>query len=234
MKRYLFFPDATPITWSITTPIVNHNPDSSRTVNLNPTSNAITYLWEQIEPDPNVTYATITPNNTTKNIVVTMPVGVNTVRYRVTLNGNTSNYKYVDILDYKWKCVDGVCIQDDTGIYNTQAECEAALIPANFIGGQCVGTIYTVNWSHYGNYSGSINGLNSFNTVTGPIEAVYQEWRIVGTDAVSETVIVTPTETVRIAAFATIPGYEGGWAISFNVTSITGTPDNCGNKYICP
>jgi hypothetical protein len=37
----------------------------------------------------------------------------------------------------KWSCSGGVCSLDENGIYNSQAECEAALIPPPFTGGQC-------------------------------------------------------------------------------------------------
>jgi len=43
----------------------------------------------------------------------------------------------------KWSCSGGVCSRNPNGIYNSQAECEAALIPPNFTGGQCVDTLYT-------------------------------------------------------------------------------------------
>jgi hypothetical protein len=44
----------------------------------------------------------------------------------------------------RWGCSGGVCSKSSTGIYNSQAECEAALIPANFTGGQIAGATYNV------------------------------------------------------------------------------------------
>jgi hypothetical protein len=44
----------------------------------------------------------------------------------------------------KWKCLAGVCSLDANGTYNSQAECEAALIPPPFTGGQCVGIAYRI------------------------------------------------------------------------------------------
>jgi hypothetical protein len=40
------------------------------------------------------------------------------------------------VLITKWKCQDGICIQDPNGVYASQAECQAALIPPPFMGGQ--------------------------------------------------------------------------------------------------
>ncbi|MFN7810130.1 MAG: hypothetical protein ACK5QB_16395 [Pseudanabaena sp.] len=42
----------------------------------------------------------------------------------------------------KWSCSAGVCSPNPNGIYNTQAQCEAALIPPPFTGGQCAKTYY--------------------------------------------------------------------------------------------
>ena len=42
----------------------------------------------------------------------------------------------------KWSCFAGVCSPDPNGIYNSQAQCEAALIPPPFTGGQCAKDYY--------------------------------------------------------------------------------------------
>lgn len=42
----------------------------------------------------------------------------------------------------KWSCSGGVCSPNANGIYNSQAECEAALVPAGFTGGQTSGNSY--------------------------------------------------------------------------------------------
>jgi hypothetical protein len=44
----------------------------------------------------------------------------------------------------KWSCSGGVCSLDANGTYNSQAECQAALIPPLFTGGQCVGKNYRI------------------------------------------------------------------------------------------
>jgi hypothetical protein len=45
----------------------------------------------------------------------------------------------------KWSCVSGgTCIENVLGTYNSLAECQAALVPANFTGGQCEGILYNV------------------------------------------------------------------------------------------
>ena len=63
----------------------------------------------------------------------------------------------------KWKCVGGVCIKAADGTYNSQAECEAALVPATFTGGQCVGLAYRIQVAvTFGDgtfYGTLINGL---------------------------------------------------------------------------
>lgn len=233
MKRYLFFPDATTTIWSIATPMVTYNPDSSRTVNLSSTSNATTYLWEQIEPDPNVTFATITPNNTTKNIVVTMPVGVNIVRYRVTLNGNTSNYKYVDILDF-WRCSGGVCVQNATSGYLTQAQCESYLIPPSFTGGQCLEASYTITTTTEYFSFGSLRTETTSATTTGKILSANVDF-LVPADNYGKCVrFVTSSGTfaMNVVAAGGSFYYE---LISISIVRTDGLPDTCGNlPSICP
>lgn len=96
MKRYLFFATSNS-DFELITPqfVLCGNP---RTVTLNPISSASSFLWEQIQPDPLILPVTFSPNNTSKNIVVSIPNGVTTkVVLRVTLNGNTSNYIYIEI-----------------------------------------------------------------------------------------------------------------------------------------
>ena len=75
----------------------------------------------------------------------------------------------------KWSCFAGVCSPDPNGIYNTQAECESALIPPPFTGGQCAKNYYfkiqfTTNLNtYYG--AGSINGQNLLTTQMSDAEA---------------------------------------------------------------
>ncbi len=42
----------------------------------------------------------------------------------------------------KWSCSAGVCLPNPNGIYNSLAQCQAALIPPPFTGGQCAKTYY--------------------------------------------------------------------------------------------
>jgi uncharacterized protein (TIGR02217 family) len=136
----------------------------------------------------------------------------------------------------RWKCQDGICILDPDGTYSTQAECEAARTLL-FTGGQCVGTSYTVTWALYGSYlgGGSTGFTAAANTVTGPISNIYWEWVDNGGDNSSaEMVIVAASGTVRTVAIATFTSVISNWAITFEIISITGTPDDCGDRYACP
>jgi hypothetical protein len=82
----------------------------------------------------------------------------------------------------KWRCSGGVCAPDPNGNYNSQAECEAALVPPTFTGGQCVGGSYYVqvqgvrtsdgstytSWnSGGGGVTTSPNGLTNNGKITG-------------------------------------------------------------------
>lgn len=96
MKRYLLF-QSLESDFNLTTPqyVLCGNP---RVATLNPTSNATTYLWEQIQPDPLIIPITIVPNNTSKDVQVLIPSNITEeVILRITLNGNTNNYQYVTI-----------------------------------------------------------------------------------------------------------------------------------------
>ena len=96
MKRYLFFPTADN-NFELVSPqfVLCGNP---RTVTLNPISSASNFLWEQIQPDPLLFPVTFSPNNTSKNITISIPNTITTkVVLRITLNGNTSNYRFIEI-----------------------------------------------------------------------------------------------------------------------------------------
>lgn len=96
MKRYLFFPTYQS-DWFLEPQYVLCG--SPRTATLSPVSNATTYLWEQIEPNPLTDPVTIIPNNTSKNVIIIIPNNIQSnIRLRVTLNGDTNNYKFVDIV----------------------------------------------------------------------------------------------------------------------------------------
>lgn len=87
-----------------------------------------------------------------------------------------------DFLNQKWSCSAGVCSLDPNGSYSSQAECEAALIPPPFTGGQCVGGLYYVqvrgvrtsdgstytSWNAGGGFiTASPNGLVNNGKITG-------------------------------------------------------------------
>lgn len=95
MKKYIFFPTYNS-SWILDPQyVLCGNP---RTAFLSPISNASTFLWEQIEPDPLTDPISILPNNTSKNITIVIPNTISTnIRLRVTLNGDNTDYKYVDI-----------------------------------------------------------------------------------------------------------------------------------------
>jgi hypothetical protein len=133
-----------------------------------------------------------------------------------------------------WGCSGGVCSVSPTGTYASQAQCEAARTLL-FTGGQCAGTAYTVTWSLYGSYLGGAPvGLVVGSAATGAISAIYWEWRDDGVgNSYAETVIVSASGTSRTAAVATLTPVKAGWVITFIIMSITGSPDNCGNKYAC-
>ncbi len=90
MKRYLFF--QTPNSdFELETPqfALCGNP---RVVVLSPNSNALTYLWQQIEPDPLLFPVTIFPNVNSKNITVSIPINTpSPIKLKVTLNGIDEN-----------------------------------------------------------------------------------------------------------------------------------------------
>lgn len=86
MKRYLLF--QTPSSdFELESPqfALCGNP---RIVVLNPNSNASTFLWQQIEPDPLLFPVTILPNANSKNITVSIPSNTpSPITLKVTLNG---------------------------------------------------------------------------------------------------------------------------------------------------
>jgi hypothetical protein len=96
MKKYLLFPTYTS-SWSLDPQYVLCG--SPRIVILEPISNASTFLWEQIEPNPSLFPVSIIPNNTSKNVSIVIPNDIsNNILLRVTLNGDTTNYKYVEVI----------------------------------------------------------------------------------------------------------------------------------------
>jgi hypothetical protein len=123
----------------------------------------------------------------------------------------------------KWSCVSGGnCVPDALGVYNTEAECLAALVPPIFTGGQCVGgdlyaVIYSLNkggvpWQtnvQFGNLvGGKIGGpFISGGTILFTYNSGLNNGTISGTTVGGEPVVLT----------------------AFRVERQGGAPDNCGN-----
>jgi len=138
----------------------------------------------------------------------------------------------------RWKCVDGVCTQDPSGSYATKAACETARIPANFTGGQCVGTVY------------SIGGICDIYDGNGTLVAI-SAFSVSSTGAVvsvaPKRLYLSNGQTIVVAAIGSTGETESGFiyfinnvfnpnAWTFNLRNITlsGSPDNCGDRFTCP
>lgn len=96
MKKYLFFPTYE-AEWSLDPQYVLCG--DPRTAILTPISNASTFLWEQIEPDPLTQPITILPNNNSKDVTIIIPNTISTnIKLKVTLNGDINDYRYVIVI----------------------------------------------------------------------------------------------------------------------------------------
>jgi hypothetical protein len=140
----------------------------------------------------------------------------------------------------KWRCSGGVCAPDANGIYNTQAECEAALIPPEFTGGQCVGTNY--------------QGVLEIKVSTDPARPLYYSWNtggsgtLIGADTIPSVGLwgITLTGPITGVTMAEVGGeyrfsVNGIWVasrtvggsfgtlVSFKIAAVSGSPDTCGN-----
>jgi hypothetical protein len=136
-----------------------------------------------------------------------------------------------------WSCSDGVCSLNPDGSYVSQAECEAARTLL-FTGGQCVGTSYTVTTlGKLRNGAGTLitetyistSGVGAISSIGVVVTSVSGTYYFTATIVFAN---VTHTRTL----------YDGGVHPVFNPASwtyeltdivITGSPDNCGNKYAC-
>ena len=140
----------------------------------------------------------------------------------------------------KWKCLNGVCIQDVTGVYNSQAECQAALIPASFTGGQCP-VIYRVILECFASIDGvesNFTGTLDFNSpgLTGAFGATSFELSSIGfggqknynwyifTNNGADKYSIAGTGRASFQSDLT-----NGRVGIISMTRKDGQPDNCGN-----
>ena len=129
----------------------------------------------------------------------------------------------------KWGCSGGVCSPNPNGIYNTQAQCEAALIPPPFQGGQC-----SANYFIQGFRSGSWVSLpiegQGFVSVLGPIIAI----TYIGTGSPSVYRFRVDRGNGLSSVVAT-SGFEFPFPSATRPLRAGGNPDNCGNlPSTCP
>ena len=159
----------------------------------------------------------------------------------------------------KWSCVSGGnCVEDVLGTYNSLAECQAALVPAPFTGGQCVSVLYELNIQFTVDYlngsdvqvGGSTGNVQFINvpgkiiSVTSPTINIYSG-DFVG--VVVQDIIVTYTSGFQAGTLALsdinppFPASFGAtkWRLN-SITDITvvredAGPDTCGNPPLqCP
>lgn len=143
----------------------------------------------------------------------------------------------------KWSCSGGVCSLDENGIYNSQAECEAALIPANFTGGQCPAPVrYKMSFAYEdaGGTTWYQNGLGSslFATTnpasTGTPQGSYLG-KITSVQAYVDPVYHPLLKAIFIngAHNGLLAGQYTGYVVNnfrvYLIERVDGLPDNCGN-----
>ena len=130
----------------------------------------------------------------------------------------------------KWSCFAGVCSPDPNGIYNSQAQCEAALIPPPFTGGQCAGIFYTVTAIDItpSGYSNPIFltpntpfTVNLSGTIGVPVQVATNTWGIPYNSGANTHNRSNPFGLIGIQIIS--------------VVRADGQPDNCGNlPSTCP
>jgi len=132
----------------------------------------------------------------------------------------------------KWSCVSGgSCVEDASGTYNSQAECQAALVPANFTGGQCAGVAYTillngtVTYADNGDFFVTYTDRNE-GTRTGPLSNLRVWARNTGNS-------LFLTGTANGVPFESFLASTGGNNRPLNGSGVSitvnGSPNNCGN-----
>lgn len=115
----------------------------------------------------------------------------------------------------RWSCSGGICSPDPNGTYNSQAECEAALIPPSFTGGQCPNVAYRV-WMVW---DGIMCPSGEAGLVYGQTEAGQMTFNTPPTDAfirANGVRIVGTQQSVRFVSYF-VPGSFGFaiWVIRY-------------------
>jgi len=143
----------------------------------------------------------------------------------------------------KWSCSGGVCSPDANGIYNSQAECEAALIPANFTGGQCPAPVtYKISFAYEdaGGTTWYQNGFaSSLFATTDPASTGTPTGSYLG-KIVSVQAYVDPVYHPLLKAIfvngvhnGLLAGQYTGYVVNnfrvYRIERVDGLPDNCGN-----
>lgn len=143
-----------------------------------------------------------------------------------------------------WSCTSGgICVLDASGIYPSQAACEAALVPAPFTGGQCATPYAIVFFQTYANgntryYVGSGSASSgqstpptptqlrdSFNT-SGAVSSI--TWSGAGLTFFGQiNVVVNGSQNLLISNVENTSPATGFGV--FAVTRRDGLPDTCGN-----
>ena len=151
-----------------------------------------------------------------------------------------------DFLNQKWSCSAGVCSLDPNGSYSSQAECEAALIPPDFNGGQC-SVPYNINYTAFGNtfppYGEPTSLVSGSVTLTGKIRGTAcivtasgssgQNWRYVWYIYTDPIPAGFPIYTDSVAGF--LVSDPRGYLRIDSIVRSDGLPDNCGNlPSTCP
>ena len=143
----------------------------------------------------------------------------------------------------KWKCQDGVCVEDVNGVYTSQAQCQAALIPPSFTGGQCV-VLYTVRYILYQTNMSGVESLAFSGEETQNVQGAIGSARVL-------LITLTPSngyEQVRWqiqsnGGYFELAAKAGGGGLGLlagrveilSVVRVDGLPDNCGNlPSTCP
>lgn len=134
-----------------------------------------------------------------------------------------------------WSCAGGVCSQTGSGPYATKAECEAALIPPPFTGGQCAGAPYTLFYNYTlreaappnaiaGSGSGSKSGIGPVSGISKVDDGTFTTYSVVFANGTQFAF------SVGNASFI-VRSDE----LFQSVVRLDGLPDDCGNlPSTCP